>query len=263
MTMSKPIRKIVKIDEAKCNGCGDCVPSCAEGAIRIINGKARLMAENLCDGLGACLGHCPMGAITVEERAADDFDHHAVEKHLKNPSAAKPVAAAPAPLPAPAPAPAFAPMPHAGGCPGSRMRVFEPAAPQSANLRSEISDRKASPSRLRQWPVQLTLLPTQGPIWTDADVLLAADCVPFAYPDFHENLLAGRTLAIACPKLDDCQPYIDKLTTIFASNSIRSVTVARMEVPCCSGLTRVARMALEASGRTDLEVKEIVLPIRG
>lgn len=257
MTMSKPIRKIVKIDEEKCNGCGDCVPSCAEGAIRIINGKARLMADNLCDGLGACLGHCPMGAITVEERAAEDFDHHAVEKHLKSPPAAKPMTPAAAPMFAPAP------VAHAGGCPGSRMRVFEPAASQTPNLRSEISDRKTSPSRLRQWPVQLTLLPTQGPIWADADVLLAADCVPFAYPDFHENLLAGRTLAIACPKLDNCQPYIEKLATIFANNSVRSVTVARMEVPCCSGLTRVARMALEASGRTDIEVKEVVLPIRG
>ena len=259
ITMSKRVRKIVKIDEEKCNGCGDCVPSCAEGAIRIINGKARLMAENLCDGLGACLGHCPKGAITVEERPADEFDHHAVEKHLKSPPAAKPMAAMPAA------APAFAPMAHAGGCPGSRMRVFEPAAGQPQNMKSGISDRKGSPSpsRLRQWPVQLTLLPTQGPIWTDADVLLAADCVPFAYPDFHESLLAGRTLAIACPKLDDCQPYIEKLATILASNSVRSVTVARMEVPCCSGLTRVARIALEASGRTDIEVKEVVLPIRG
>ena len=178
------------------------------GAIRIINGKARLMAENLCDGLGACLGHCPMGAITVEERSAEDFDHHAVEKHLKAPPAAKPVV----------PAPVFVPAPvaHASGCPGSRMRMFEPVRPQSSDPKPESSDRKgSSPSRLRQWPVQLTLLPTQGPIWADADVLLAADCVPFAYPDFHENLLAGRTLAIACPKLDNCQPYIEKLATIF------------------------------------------------
>lgn len=256
MIMSKPIRKIVKIDGEKCNGCGECVPSCAEGAIRIINGKARLMADNLCDGLGACLGHCPMGAITVEERPAEDFDHHAVEKHLKSSPAAKPMV--------PGPAPALAPVAHAGGCPGSRMRVFEPAACPSVGGKAEGTKGKtASPSRLRQWPVQLTLLPMQGPIWTDADVLLAADCVPFAYPDFHESLLAGRTLAIACPKLDNCQPYIEKLATIFANNSIRSVTVARMEVPCCSGLTRVARMALEASGRTDIEVKEVVLPIRG
>lgn len=263
MQMSnKRVRKIVRIDEEKCNGCGDCVPSCAEGAIRVINGKARLMADNLCDGLGACLGHCPMDAITVEERPADDFDHHAVERHLKP-------TAVPKPAPAAAPVPAFQPIAHAGGCPGSRMRVFDPApsapaASQSANLKSQISNLKSSsPSRLRQWPVQLTLLPPQGPLWANADVLLCADCVPFAYPDFHEKLLAGRTLAIACPKLDNCQPYIDKLTTIFASNSIRSITVARMEVPCCSGLTRVAQMALEASGRSDLQVEELILPIRG
>jgi NAD-dependent dihydropyrimidine dehydrogenase PreA subunit len=235
--MTTSVRKIVKIDEEKCNGCGDCVPSCAEGAIKIINGKARLVADNLCDGLGACLGHCPMGAITVEERPADAFDHAAVEKHLK-------------------PHPTFTPVvSHGGGCPGSQMRMFhaEPAAAAKA----------PSGSALRQWPVQLTLLPAQGPIWQDADVLLAADCVPFAYPDFHAAMLPGHTLAIACPKLDDCGPYVEKLATIFSQNSIRSVTVARMEVPCCFGLVRVAELALERSGRKDLTVKQTVISTRG
>lgn len=265
MLTQKRVRKIVRIDEEKCNGCGDCVPSCAEGAIRIINGKARLMGENLCDGLGACLGHCPMDAITVEERPAEDYDESAVERHLGHKPAhyVPPVTASAAATMAPAPPlkPAFAPMhPHGGGgCPGSRLRTFEampagvPAAPSAGSTQSA----------LRQWPVQLTLLPMQGPIWENAHLLLAADCVPFAYPDFHSTMLAGKTLAIACPKLDECDAYVQKLATIFASNTVRSVTIARMEVPCCGGLVRIVNMALQMSGRTDIEVKEIVVGIRG
>lgn len=235
--MTKNTRKIVKIDEQKCNGCGQCVPSCAEGAIKIVNGKAKLKADNLCDGLGACLGHCPTGAITVEERPADAFDHAAVETELKRRATFTPVVG------------------HGGGCPGSQMRVFDaaPAAPKAGR----------SSSALRQWPVQLRLLPTQGPIWHDADVLIAADCVPFAYPDFHASMLPGRTLAIACPKLDDCEPYVEKLATIFSQNSVRSVTVARMEVPCCYGLVRVVELALERAGRGDLAVQQIVVGIGG
>lgn len=261
MVTEKRVRKIVRIDEAKCNGCGDCVPSCAEGAIKIIDGKARLAADNLCDGLGACLGHCPMDAITVEERPADDYDEAAVEKHLghKPTHYVPPTAAVPAMTPA-APKPAFAPM-HAhaaGGCPGSRLRTFEamPAAQPSTMAGS-------SQSALRQWPVQLTLLPMQGPIWQDAHLLLAADCVPFAYPDFHSTMLAGKTLAIACPKLDETDAYVQKLATIFANNTVRSVTIARMEVPCCGGLNRIVSMALQISGRTDIPVKEVIVGIRG
>ena len=243
---TRKFRKVVKIDEQKCNGCGDCAPSCAEGAIKIINGKARLVADNLCDGLGACLGHCPMGAITVEERLADDFDEKAVHAQTEAKF-----------HPAPAP-PAM--MPQHAGCPGSRIQMLQPVNVPMATPGS--NDAFAS-SMLRQWPVQLTLLPPQGPIWQNADVLLAADCVPFAYPQFHQTMLAGKTLAIACPKLDDVEPYIDKLSHIFANNSIRSLTVARMEVPCCGGLTRLVRAALERSGRQDLEIQEIVVGISG
>ena len=247
MTTSTPkiMRKVVKIDEDKCNGCGDCVPSCAEGAIKIIHGKARLVADNLCDGLGACLGHCPMDAITVEERLADDFDDKAVHAR-QHPSF----------TPAPAPAPM---MPHHAGCPGSRLQ-FRPPTSTPAAAPDSVS---STPSMLRQWPVQLTLLPPQGPIWQNVDVLLAADCVPFAYPQFHQTMLAGKTLAIACPKLDDVEPYIEKLGVIFANNSIRSVTVARMEVPCCGGLTRLVQLALQRSGRQDIPFKEITVGING
>lgn len=240
----KAVRKIVRIDEAKCNGCGECAPSCAEGAIRIVNGKARLVAEKLCDGLGACLGHCPMGAITVEERAAEEFDHEAVKLQI-----------------APAISPVMMPMHDSGagsGCPGSRMRVFErgekPAAGQAAG--------GGQKSALRQWPVQLTLLPVESPIWADADMLLAADCVPFAYPDFHTTMLPGKTLAIACPKLDEVEPYVSKLAQIFAKNAVRSITIARMEVPCCGGLVRIVQAALAMAGK-EIPVEEVVVGIRG
>jgi NAD-dependent dihydropyrimidine dehydrogenase PreA subunit len=246
---SRAVRKIVRIDEEKCNGCGECVPSCAEGAIRIVGGKAKLVADKLCDGMGACLGHCPMGAITVEERPAEGFDHEAVKLHL-SPAHAAPTAAA---------APIMTPMHGSGaggGCPGSRMRVFEQVekpAPARAGQQG---------TALRQWPVQLALLPTQSPIWQDADVLLAADCVPFAYPDFHTTMLPGKTLAIACPKLDEVEPYVNKLAEIFASNTIRSITIARMEVPCCGGLVRIVQAALAMAGK-EIPVKVVVMGIRG
>ena len=245
-------RKIVKIDEDKCDGCGLCVPRCAEGAIRIIDGKARLVADNLCDGLGNCLGECPQGAITIEERPAEAFDEQAVARHMEKdgPASGCPGAAAGALSREGGGAPV-------GGCPGSmlrRLRAAEPAEPALAGER---------PSRLGQWPVQLALLPVAGEIWRDADVLIAADCVPAAMGDFHERLLAGKTLAIACPKLDDIQPYIEKLAQIFADNSIRSVTVAHMEVPCCSGLVRAVQAALAQAGRGDLRTHDVTVGIDG
>ena len=229
----KATRKIVSIDEDKCTGCGLCVPDCAEGAIKVIDGKAKLLAENLCDGLGACLGVCPFDAITIEERPADEFDEAAVE-------AAQSVAQPPVETPC--------------GCPGTMARDLAPATSEKPTAQS---------SQLSHWPVQLTLVPPSGAMWNDADVLIAADCVAFAMPDFHQRLLAGRAVVIACPKLDNVGPYIDKLTRIFADNSIKSVTVAHMEVPCCTGIVMAARAAMDASGRTDIPFTDITVGIDG
>ncbi len=251
--MTKRTRQIVRIDEDKCDGCGLCVPDCAEGAIQIIDGKARLLAENLCDGLGNCLGACPNDAITIEDRPADEFDEGAVKVHLRQPTADA--------NRRPAPADADK-LPR--GCPGAMMRKLDPQAarPAAEGPASEVESR---PSRLGHWPVQLALLPVGGDMWKDADVLIAADCVGFAMPDFQDRLLAGdkKTLAIACPKLDDVQPYVDKLASIFANNTIRSLTVAHIEVPCCSGIVTVVKEALQRSGRTDLPLRDITIGING
>jgi NAD-dependent dihydropyrimidine dehydrogenase PreA subunit len=216
-------RKIVKIDEDRCNGCGLCVPSCAEGAIRIIDGKARLIADNLCDGIGNCLGECPMDAISIEERPADDFDEAAVESHLKAQAA-----------------------PATSGCPGMKFKQF---GPQSCQPTEPAGQGNNAASALTHWPVQLALLSPQAPIWNNADVLLAADCCAQAMADFHSRLLTGHKLAIACPKLDDTKAYVEKLIEIFSANKIRSLTVARMEVPCC-GLDQIALLARQRSGKT-------------
>jgi len=258
-TATTTMRRIVRIDEDKCNGCGQCVPSCAEGAIQIIDGKARLVADNLCDGLGNCLGKCPQDAITIEDRPAAEFDEDAVEAHKagqEQPGGAGSATAAPCPTLAPAG------LQHApaGGCPGRMMRRLAPA---SASAAPAATAAAAAASQLGHWPIQLTLLPVQGPIWQDADVLIAADCVGFALPDFHERLLAGKTLVIACPKLDDVEPYVAKLTEIFTRNAIRSITVAHMEVPCCGGIVRAVKTALEASGRTDIRMTDITVGIDG
>lgn len=248
--MTIQTRKIVKIDEDKCDGCGLCVPDCAEGAIQIIDGKARLLAENLCDGLGNCLGACPKDAIIIEERPADDFDEQAVEVRLRQiaenaPAAAVAHAAKEDELPC--------------GCPGTMMRKFAQAdkADQPAPAAATTPRR----SQLGQWPVQLTLLPIASDIWQDADVLIAADCVSFAMADFHERMLAGKTLAIACPKLDDTQPYVAKLARIFSENNIKSITVARMEVPCC-GIDYIVQEALAQAGAT-IPVNVVIVSVTG
>jgi Pyruvate/2-oxoacid:ferredoxin oxidoreductase delta subunit len=236
---AKTNRKIVKIDESKCNGCGICVPSCAEGAIRIIDGKARLVSETYCDGLGACLGECPLDAITIEERPADNFDEDAAMRHLEKtaePKAAESLNA---------------------GCPSSRIAQFE-AAPAAASSAPSPPQK----TELRHWPVQLTLVPPAAPFLQGADVLLAADCAPFAYPNFHSDFLKGKSLLIACPKLDDLQAHIGKLTDILRQSDVKSLTVLHMEVPCCFGLVAMARQAVQASGK-NIPLHEVTLGIKG
>ena len=269
------IREIVHIDEDKCNGCGLCVPACAEGAIRLIDGKAKLIADNLCDGIGACLGHCPQGAIIIEKRAADEFDEEAVTAHLHT------VATAAAPAPAPASAcgcpsaavQSFAPPQHGrghghghghghggghgGGCPSAALRNFVPV---NAGASNDAAGER--PSELRQWPIQMHLVPPTAPFLNGADLLLAADCAPFAYADFHRDLLKGKALLIGCPKLDDGQAYLEKLTAMLRQNEIKSLTVAHMEVPCCSGLIQIAKQAIANSGK-EVPLKTMRIGIQG
>jgi len=245
------LRKIVKIDPDKCNGCGECVPSCAEGAIRIINGKALLAADNLCDGLGACLGECPMGAITVEEREADEFDEAAVEKHLT-------ALGKSAPVHQHSPAQIAAPHQHTGGgCPGSRSMSFNRPVETTAPL--PTASRQ---SQLAQWPVQLHLVSTTAPYFQGADLLITADCVPVAYAGYHEDFLKGKAVVMGCPKLDDNNFYTQKLTELFSRSDVRSITVLKMEVPCCGGIAVAARQALAASGK-EIPYKEVTIGIQG
>jgi len=222
-------RKIIRIDEEKCNGCGLCAQACHEGAIDIIDGKAKLVRENFCDGFGDCLPNCPTGAITFEEREAPAYDAAAVkaaQERKKGEAAAS-----------------GAQGPPAGGCPGSAMMRLDGAAQERP------PEAAAKPvSRLGQWPCQIKLLPTKAPFFDGADLLIAADCTAYAYANLHEDLMKGRITLIGCPKLDAVD-YTEKLTEILRENDIRSVTVARMEVPCCGGLQRAAEAALRACGK--------------
>ena len=226
-------RKVIRIDEEKCDGCGLCVPACIEGALQIIDGKARLVSETYCDGLGACLGECPQGAITIEERQADEFDPKAVARHLESPELKK-----------------VAPQVEAQSypsCPGSLSRTLQP----KAHLAVEDHDvkKEATSSQLGNWPVQLKLAPVKAPYFEKAKLLIAADCVPFAYADFHSRFLEGRVLLIGCPKLDENELYLQKLTMIFSQNDIESVEIIYMEVPCCFGLAHLVGRAVTGSGK--------------
>ncbi len=252
--MPKVVRDIIRIDEALCDGCGDCISKCAEGALEIVNGKARLKTEKYCDGAGACLGHCPTGALTIERREVEAYDELAVAANLEQ---AKVTHIQRAPLSMGAHTPGPRPAAHQSGCPGSSMRQWSPQSVPTAVLAST-----PQPSSLRQWPVQLMLVSPQAPYFRNADLLLAADCVPFAHAGFHSEMLTGKALAIACPKLDNLPFYVEKLTQIFQLNELKSLEVVLMEVPCCGGLAQAA-MTARANAGADFPVTVTVVSICG
>ncbi len=253
---TKLLRKIVRIDEEKCNGCGECVPNCVEGALKIIDGKAKLVSDRYCDGLGACLGKCPQDAITVEEREAEDFDEEAAKHHARLAEEPK--------LPCGCPSSTAIQFERQNsedklpcGCPSARITQFEGDAVMPAAKTGQ--DAK---STLGHWPVQLALVPPSAPFFQGADLLLAAHCTAFAYAGFHEKLLKGHALLVACPKLDDYEAHLAKLTAILRQSNLKSITVVHMEVPCCTGLVHMAEQAIKASGK-NIRLSEITIGVRG
>ncbi|MBN2184706.1 MAG: 4Fe-4S binding protein [Candidatus Krumholzibacteriota bacterium] len=279
-------RQIITIDEEKCNGCGKCLPNCPEGALQIIDGKARLVSDLFCDGLGACIGYCPEGAISTELREAEKYDEKKVMeniirqgpnvlkahlKHLVDHGETDLVVQAVEYLkdndheiPEEAiallcPASRISPKGNGpvSGCPGSS--VVEMKSP---GLQEEKGYLPPSKSMLDHWPVQIKLVPSSAPFLDGSDLVIVADCVPFAYADFHERFLKGRSCIVGCPKLDDAGYYLEKLTAIFSSNDIRSILIAYMEVPCCSGMVRLVERALEASGK-EIPVSRQMIGIKG
>jgi ferredoxin len=238
----KLTRKIIRIDDELCDGCGQCVPNCAEGALQIIDGKAKIVADKLCDGLGACLGECPNGALKIIEREADDFDELAVEKHLSEKEAKKKEE-----------------MPMACGCPSHQIQTFIPSPAARLDAKNEAANRQ---SALCHWPIQIRLVPAEAKFLKNAHLLVIADCVPVAYPRLHEDLLAGKAIMMGCPKFDDADAYIQKFKEVFAKAGIQSITIAYMEVPCCSGLPWIIKKALDA-GPFNIPVTEVVVSAQG
>lgn len=230
-------RKIIEIDESRCDGCGNCVVACAESALKIIDGKAKVISDHLCDGLGACMGDCPQGALSIVEREAEEFDAEAVEKHLE---ALESVCASNEKM--------------ACGCPSGQIQSFAPSLACQCGT-GECSPEPTGPgSMLRHWPVQIRLVPANAPFLKGARLLVAADCVPVAYPSLHRDFLADHVIMIGCPKFDEIEAYIDKFAEIFKTAGILDVTVMAMEVPCCSSLPVIVQKGMEKAG--------VVLPLR-
>ncbi|MDD2391185.1 MAG: 4Fe-4S binding protein [Desulfobacterales bacterium] len=236
----KKTRKIIHIDEEKCDGCGQCIPSCAEGALKIINGKARIVSDKFCDGLGACLGECPRGAITLTEREAEEFDEKAVKEMLnakgKGSSESRAV------------------------CPSSHIQILEP----SADLKKSNSGKSSSPcdSQLSHWPVKIRLIPPDAPFLKGADLVILADCAAVACPDLHNDFLRNHVVMTGCPKFDDMPAYIDKFKQIIKIAGIKRITVLSMEVPCCSGMAAGVKKAIQDTG-SSIPLKEIIISTRG
>ncbi len=235
---TRTLRKIITIDEERCDGCGICITACAEGALHIVDGKAKLVSEKYCDGLGACLGECPQGAIVVEDREVEEFNEEAVKQHLRK-------------------------MEHATeelacGCPSATVTLLERQEPTG----TAAGEATHPHSTLGHWPVQLTLVPPDAPFLKGADLLLTADCVPFAYAGFHQDLLKGHALVVGCPKLDNSQAHLSKLTEILRHSHVKSLTVVHMEVPCCFGLIHMAQQAILASGQ-DVPFEKVVIGTMG
>jgi len=266
-------REIINIDEEKCNGCGLCVPNCPEGALQIIDGKARLISDLFCDGLGACIGNCPEGAIFVEEREAEEYDEKKVMenivkqgkntirahlKHLEDHGADKYLKQAKEYLEEKGIENPTKEKHHMRGasCPGSRIMEF-------SKEENKVNEEGKRSSQLRQWPIQLHLISPNAPYFLGKDVLLAADCTAFSIGDFHKDFLKGKTLVIACPKLDsNIDVYVEKIRKMIDEAKINTLTVLVMEVPCCSGLLKIAKKALESATRK-IPIKLIVVGIKG
>ena len=264
-------RKIITINEELCNGCGNCITACAEGALQLVDGKAKLVKEQFCDGFGDCIGDCPTGALQIEERESEEFDVDATKQFLRETGGEEAVARMEAAGAAhergdhPAPEPP-APRAH-GGCPGSRMR-FAPKAADATAAGSTQSAAGALPghiqeSALEQWPVQLHLVQPGAPFFRNRELVVLSTCGPVASADVHWRFLRGRSVVVACPKLDRTEPYVEKLAGILSDPTIPKVIVVRMTVPCCGGLTHIAREAVALSGRTDLVAEEVTLDLNG
>ena len=239
----KVLRRIIEINEELCDGCGQCVPDCAEGALRIVDGKAKMIADKYCDGLGACLKACPRDALRIVEREADEFDEEAVMELLdsrKQKEKEKPG------------------VNHAPGL--ANIKIETPC--QAANKpRFDLAATKSG-SALFHWPVQIRLVPAQAPFLKNADLLVAADCVPVAYPHFHRDFLADRVIMMGCPKFDDVNGYIQKFVEVFRQAKPRSIKLAIMEVPCCGGMRMIVKEALKQAGQ-DIPMEEVVVTARG
>ncbi len=242
----KVIRRIIEIDEERCDGCGLCVPACAEGSLEIVDGKARVIADNLCDGLGACLGECPNDALRIVEREAEAFDEGAVEMHLSGRAEETPQPGQETPA-------------AASGCPSAVIQQFDPKA---AATPFRPSTEPNPESALSHWPVQIRLVPPTAPFLKSADLLVVADCVPLAFPSLHQDFMKDKTVLVGCPKFDDAPMYVDRFRQIFETAGIRSITSVMMEVPCCSGLSTILRKALEKSGR-HIPLEEVTISTRG
>ncbi|MBN2538602.1 MAG: 4Fe-4S ferredoxin [Deltaproteobacteria bacterium] len=242
----KTVRKIIEIDEELCDGCGNCVPGCAEGALQIIDGKARVVSDRYCDGLGACIGECPTGALRIIEREAEAFDKESVSKYLtgKESDMGDTIDTL-----------------HCG-CPSTTIQTFETLTScQEANRPADIMEI-GSKSSLTHWPVQIRLVPANAPFLKGSNLLILADCTAVAFPTLHRDLLKGKVVMMGCPKFDDVQDYIRKFADVFRTADIKSVTTVVMEVPCCSGLPMIVKKGMEAAGK-EIPMEEVVLSTRG
>ncbi len=239
----KVIRKVIEINEELCDGCGQCVPDCAEGALQLVDGKVKMLADKYCDGLGACLGACPTGALKIIEREADEFDEEAVMELLKSKAKEEQT---------------VEPKTASLGSQG-----LQPQTPcQSANRPQSGLALAGSESSLSHWPVQIRLVPPRAPFLKNADLLVAADCVPVAYPYFHRDLLANRAIMMGCPKFDDVNGYVQKFVEVFETAKPRSIKLAIMEVPCCGGMRMIVKEALKQANM-DIPIDEVIVTAKG
>ena len=239
--MEKILRKIIEIDEELCNGCGQCVTGCAEGALQIIDGKAKVVSETFCDGLGACIGECPTGALKIVEREAPPFNEEAVKRHLTHQEEKETMPC---------------------GCPSTHIQIFDkPSACAEANKPKHFENLPEE-SALTHWPIQIKLIPASAPFLKGADLLVLADCAAVAFPTLHRDLMKGKVVMMGCPKFDDVHEYVQKFADIFKTAGIKSVTTVIMEVPCCAGMPVIVKKGMAAAHQT-VPMKEIVLSLQG